>query len=96
LKLSSFLRSCSPLAMLAWICCCAVSMARCSSPRRAASGLELGLLGLALQRAQLLARAGQLALGLDHASSSSAWRSWVSASCMSSSSKRASPVARRS
>jgi hypothetical protein len=41
-------------------------------------------------------RSLRLAFGLDHRSSSWAWRSWLSASCMSSSSKRASAVTRRS
>jgi hypothetical protein len=57
---------------------------------------ERGLLRLALQAALLLAALGSLRSASITRSSSWAWRSWLSASCMSSSSKRASAVTRRS
>ena len=80
-------------------CCAAVSIARCSSPRarRQRALRELRLLRLALERALLLARVGERALGVDHALRRA--RRGAPArrrARMSSSSKRASPAARRS
>ena len=65
---SSSLQAAAPACTLAATCCAAVSMARCSSPRRAASVRDWNCASCAraLERAQLLARVGQLALGGDH------------------------------
>jgi hypothetical protein len=66
------------------------------APRGQRTRLEARFLRLALQRALLLAGIGQLALGGDHRVFQLGVALLRLASCMSSSSKRASPVARRS